>query len=296
MTAKKQRYRSPLREKRDSGMDESPSLLSRAGRQKPSLLPVRSKARFAVGAAWSRPSQGRRFLGQWYETLLVVTALALGLTGQRGLAAVETAFGLPAPPLELVTDEAKFRGFAETVRGEVERLLGVPAALDDPATFNLLLSSRVHLAHYFGDDEKAVATAAWIRSLQSDPALRLFAGLTTLAAVEARRQNPGAGPETAKSREIFLREFTRQLADLPKTPAVTAMLRGQREKIASLTRESLLAETRDVIIPAIARRGHCSLAEADQLVRVRHRLVSILPVKTETLQALEAAIAARPTS
>ncbi|MSU66263.1 MAG: hypothetical protein EXS38_09225 [Opitutus sp.] len=224
-----------------------------------------------------------------------MTALALGLAGQSGFAAVEAVFALPAPPLELVTDEAKFRGFAEKVRGEVERLLGVPAALDDLATFNLLLSSRVHLAHHFGDDEKAVATAAWIRSLQPDRALRLFAGLTTLAAVEARRRNPGVEPGAAKSRETFLREFTCQLADLPKTPAVAAMLRGQRDKIASLSRESLLAEIRDVIAPAIARRGHCGLAEADQLVRVRHRLVSILPVKTETLQALDAAIAARST-
>jgi len=226
----------------------------------------------------------------------ITTAFALGLAMQSGVEAVESVFALPASPLELVTDETKFRGFAEKVRTEVERLFGVPAAVDDRATLTLLLSSRVHLAHHFGDNEKAIATAAWIRSLQPEPALRLFAGLTTLAAVEARRENPGLPPEAAKSRATFLRAFTRQLANLPKTPAVTAMLRGQRAKIASLTKDSLLAETRDIIVPAIARRGHCGLAEADQLVRVRHRIVSILPVKTETLQALDAAIAARPVS
>ena len=224
-----------------------------------------------------------------------MTVLASAMAVSPCPARAESKFALPAEPLELVTDEARFRSFAENVRTEVERLFGVPAAVDDRATLNLLLSTRVHLAHHFGDDEKAISTAAWIRTLQADPALRAFAGLTTLASVEARRQNPGAAPGDAKYRGTFLREFTRQLAGLPRTPEIVAMLRGQRDKIAGLTHAALLAETRDVIVPALGRRGHCGLAEADQLVRVRHRLVSILPIKNETLQALDAAIAARPT-
>ncbi len=223
-----------------------------------------------------------------------MSILTLGLTALNGYAGADSVFALPAAPLELVTDEAKFRPFAESVRAEVERLLGVPAAVDDPATLRLLLSTRVHLAHYFGDEGKEIATAAWIRSLQTDPASRAFTGLMTLASVEARRQNPGASPDDAKYRETFLREFTRQLASLPRTSEITAMLRDQRGKNAAVTEAALLAETRDVIIPALARRGHCGLAEADQLVRVHHRLVSILPVRNETLHALDAAIAARP--
>lgn len=224
-----------------------------------------------------------------------MTVLSSVALVSRCAAREEPRFVLPAAPLELVTDEAKFRAFAENVRREVERMFGVPAAVDDRATLSLLLSSRVHLAHHFGDDEKAIATAAWIRSLQPDPALRAFAGLTTLAAVEARRQNPDAAPGEAAYRATFLREFTRQLNELPRTPEIVTMLRGQREKIARLTEAGLLAETRDVIIPALARRGYCGLAEADLIVRVRHRIVSILPVKSETLQALDGAIAARQT-
>ena len=220
-----------------------------------------------------------------------MVALIVATVGS--VAAEETRFELAASPLELVTNEARFRPFAERVRAEVERLLGVPAAVDDPATIKLLLSTRVHLAHHFGDNEKAIATAAWIRTLQTDPAGRAFAGLTTVASVEARRRHPGVESDNARYRETFRREFTRQLATLPSTPDITKMLRGQREKIASLTEAALLAETREVIAPALARRGYCGLAEADQLVRVRHRLVNILPVKSETLQALDAAIAAR---
>jgi len=215
------------------------------------------------------------------------------LAAAGSISAAETRFELPAKPMELVTHEAKFRPFAEQVSAEVERLLGVPAVVDDPETFKLLLSTRVHLAHHVGNNEKAIATAAWIRSLQTDPAGRAFAGLTTLASVEARRQHPGATPENEGYRETFLREFTRQLTALPRAAEIVTMLRGQRDKIASLSEAALLAETRDVIAPALARRGYCGLAEADQLVRVRHRLVSILPVKAETLRALDAAIAER---
>jgi hypothetical protein len=210
--------------------------------------------------------------------------------------AEEPVYALPAAPLELVTSAEKFRVFAEDVRADVERQLGVPADVDDPAVLKVLLSTRVHLAHYFGDDAGAIATAAWIRSLQSNPEDKAFAGLTTLAAVTARRQNPGSAPGSAGYRATFAQEFARQLATLPHTPAIVAMLRQQREKIAGMTEAGLLAETRDQIVPAIARRGHCGRLEADQLVRVHHRLTSILPVKAETLAALEAAIAARPSS
>ncbi len=215
--------------------------------------------------------------------------LAVRLAGQTA----ELVYALPSPPLEVATNEEKFRRFAEQVMADVEKQLGVPAMVDDPAKLKILLSTRVHLAHHFADNDKAIATAAWIRSLQSVPADRAFAGLTTLASVAARRAHPGAAPGEAHYRETFRREFSRQLAALPRTPEIAAMLRGQRDKIAGLSETDLLKEVTEVIAPAIARRGFCGLKEADDLVRVRHRLVSILPVKNETLQALDAAIAAR---
>jgi hypothetical protein len=46
-------------------------------------------------------------------------------------------------------------------------------------------------------------------------------------------------------------------------------------------------------MPKLKSKGHCGLAEADELVRVRHRLVSIIPVRDETLRALDVAITAR---
>jgi hypothetical protein len=226
----------------------------------------------------------------------LLLSLASGLMSWAATPGVpQVRFELPADAMMVVKNEAAFAPFAKRVAAEVERLLGVPTAVDDPVTLGLLLSTRVHLAHHFADDEKAIATAAWIRSRQTDPASRAFAGLTTLASVAARRANPEAVPADSRYRESFRRAFAGQLAGLPHTPEIVVMLRGQREKIAAITEASLWAETRDVIGPAITRRGECGLAEADQLVRVRHRLVSIVPIRTDTLQALDAAIAARTT-
>jgi hypothetical protein len=222
-----------------------------------------------------------------------IIAFATALLGASACAEAEVRFRLPAPPAELVASEDLFLPFANEVRAEVERLLSSPDALDDPDTFKLLLSTRVHLAHHFADNRTATATAAWIRSLQTDPANRAFAGLTTFASVEARRELPGTPPGDAAYREAFRKAFARQLSILPRNAATVTMLRGQREKIDGITPEALMREVRDVIAPAIERRGWCGLAEADQLVRVRHRLESIVPVRAETLAALDAAIAER---
>jgi hypothetical protein len=213
---------------------------------------------------------------------VVVTALAK-----------EKSFLLPASVVEVVRDEGHFRAFAEPVRAEVARLLGEPAAVDNAATLKLLLASRVHLAHYFGDDDEATATAAWIRTLQTSPVQKTFAGLTTFAAVATRRQHPGLGSSHPLFRKTFAREFADRLRELPRTTEVAAMLREQRQKIADLSEADLVAEARDKIAPAIARRGFCGLGEADQLVRVRHRLVNILPLQAEMLEAFDAAIAER---
>jgi len=207
--------------------------------------------------------------------------------------AADLDYRLSVSPLELVSSENAFRPFAEQVRKDVERLLGEPRHLDDASMLKTLLSSRVHLAHHFRDDEKAVATAAWIRSLQGDPAERAFAGLTTFAAVNARKLKPGREPADAEYRAAFAAEFAKLLAALPRTPEIAAVLKRQRAKIAEISEAGLLTEARELIAPAIARRGSCGLAEADQLVRVRHRLVSILPLRDEMLAAFDTAIAER---
>jgi len=205
----------------------------------------------------------------------------------------ETVYRLEHSAIELASSAAAFEPFAATIREEVERRLAEPGDLDDPATLKTLLSCRVHLAHHFRDDGRAAATAAWIRSLQNDPTEKAFAGLTTFAAVRARRLRPGLPPADPEYRAVFSIELARLLAKLPRTTEIVTLLGRQREKIAGLSEAALLAEVRDAISPAIVRRGSCSLTEADQLVWVRHRLVNIVPLQAEMLAAFAAAIAER---
>lgn len=205
---------------------------------------------------------------------------------------METRYALPAEPLKLVQDEGLFRDFAQPVLADVDRALSERASID-LSRLKLLLSIRVHLAHDAGDDEAALAAAARIRELQTDPTERAFAGLTTQAAVAARRAT-GASKESQTYLEAFAREFATRLAALPRSVEMRAMLERQRVKMEGITRENLLREVREVIGPAIERRGYCDLQAADQLVRVRHRLVSIVPARDVTLLALDAAIAAQP--
>ena len=72
---------------------------------------------------------------------------ALGVVlGAPGVRAVEgTVFVLPVAPLELVTNEEHFRPFAESVRAEVERLLGLPRepSVDRDVPFSQLLHNTV---------------------------------------------------------------------------------------------------------------------------------------------------------
>lgn len=217
--------------------------------------------------------------------------LLLLLTVPSSVAAAtnDPLYQLPAPPSELMLSEEKYAPFAKMFEADLDRLLAAQPGL---AREKLLLGMRVHLAIHFGENEVALRVAARIRELLADPADKAFAGLTTQAAVAARRTT-AAGPGAPAFNAAFAREFDTQLAALPRTPEITAMLRGQRDKNAAISREALLEEVKAKIAPAIERHGSATLEDLDQLVRARHRLTDILPLRTEILQALDQAIAER---
>jgi len=220
----------------------------------------------------------------------IFTLLALGLTGLA--AAPDPTYVLPEAPDQLMLDEAAYAPFARTVAADADRLL---AAQPGPAREKLLLGLRVHLALHFGDARTALRLAERIQAGQADPAERAFAGLTTRAMVAAWADT-GAKAGSPAFAAAFAREFAAQLATLPSTPEIAAMLRGQREKNAALSREALLREALDRIDPLVGRDGRAGLAAVDALVRTRHRLTEILPVRAEMLEALDRAIAPRVTS
>ena len=193
----------------------------------------------------------------------------------------EPTYTLRVSPRQLVTSETDFAPFARDVAADVETALrSTPAS--DTARWKLLLGLRVHLALHFGDDAAALDAAERIQALQTDPGDRAHAGVTTRALVAAKH-------DPAK----FEREFTRLLAALPRSPEVRSALERGRARIAAITEQALLDEVQLKIAPRLAAGEPCTLELADQLVRVRHRLAGILPLREAMLRAYDVALAAR---
>lgn len=220
----------------------------------------------------------------------ILLSCLIGFTSLQGSETIWIQ--LPGKPSSLMTDEANFRAFAAKLSEEVEKQLGRPQAVDDQETLKMLLSIRVHLAHCLADFATATATAAWIRSLQTDPAQRAYTGLTTFAAVEARQMHPAMTLNDPLVRAAFKDAFLRRLSDIPDSPEVLAVLHRQRSTIAAFDADALLQEI-EKVDPMMELDRRCSLPVADVLVRAIHRRIAMLPLKAELLACLDAAIASR---
>lgn len=204
--------------------------------------------------------------------------------------AAEKTYSLSAPVTVLLEDEAAFAPFGRAVGAGIESQLAAPP---DSARLKLLLAIRVHLGLHAGDDDaRALDSAERLKALLPDDANKAYAGLTTRALVAAR-QATKRRPGDAAFNAAFARDFATRLGDLPMTAAMRAVLEQQREKLAAMTAETLRGEFATAAA-AIGGRRACTLAEADQLVRLRHRFADLLPLRPVLLDALDAAIAARP--
>jgi hypothetical protein len=202
------------------------------------------------------------------------------------LAAEQTRGAMPVyriggTALQLINSESAFDPFARRVAADVDAALRETAA-SEVARLKLLLGLRVHLALHFRDDATALSAAERIRELQTDASERALAGVTTRAIVAARHDPLRFG-----------QEFLTLLAELPRTAGVRATLQRAREKISGLSKETLLSELHSQVEPQLARGQPCTLEIADQIVRIRHRLTDILPLRDAMVRAYDSAVAAR---
>jgi hypothetical protein len=193
-------------------------------------------------------------------------------------------YALPAPVVALVEDGRGFRDFTAALERDTEAALDgmVPPAEE----LRRWLGLRVHLALLSGDDARAQAAAGRLRELQSDPAERAYTGVTTQALGAARRAGGGVDPAA------FGREFARRLAELPRTAAMRGVLVRQRERVAGITAESVRAEA-SALAARVGTAQDVDLATADEIVRLRHRLKDLVPLRAVTVTALDVAIAER---
>lgn len=217
---------------------------------------------------------------------------AAGLIAPAGSAHATAAdtYSLPADVRQLVTSPAQLRAFARPLAAEVERLLAATPAAEGK-TLDRLLALRVHLALLTRDAPRALDSAARSRERQTGAIEQAYAGLTTEATVAAWRANEATAVDFAAT---FRREFAHVLKILPRSADARRLLERQRDRIRGLTREALLAEA-EQLGARLDATGRCSLAEADTIIRIGHRLENIVPLRETMLAVFEAEIAARAT-
>lgn len=205
---------------------------------------------------------------------LIFALAALAFAPVCGAQTLDIA--LSRPPLEVVQDTERFNAFARRLAAEVDRQLsGKPATTEAEKK---LLGLRAHLALYLGENEIALRTAAKIRALQSDPAERAHSGLATQALVAARG-------DAVK----FETEFTRLLMALPREAGIRDVLVRGRARIAAMTEAALLGEIKGAAAKFVAGEA-LTVEQADAIVRVGHRLRTILPLREAMLRAYDAGI------
>jgi hypothetical protein len=215
-------------------------------------------------------------------TLLAASCVALAAGATAAPSAAR--YALPASVASLIEEGRGFREFSAALEGEAEAALAAPAP---PEELRRWLGLRVHLALLSGDDGRAQVAADRLRELQAEAGERAYTGLTTRALAAARRREGGFDAEA------YDREFARRLAELPPTAEIRRVLVRQRERAAGIT----AAAVRTAASALAARVGgerDVDFATADEIVRLRHRLHDLVPLRTLTLAALDAGIAARP--
>jgi hypothetical protein len=218
----------------------------------------------------------------------VLTALLLLAGWVSDVPAAERAWRLPAPAAELLNQEQLFAAFSQQVAADVEQQL---AAKAPPASEHTLLALLVHQRLLAGDDAAALDCADRIRARLPEGPARAFAGLTTRAFVAARRASR-AQPGDARFNRVFAREFTVLLETLPATEGMNALLVAQREKYAAMSLHASEAEVARVL-SVLGDRRECTLPEADALIRWKHQLANMLPVREELVAALDRTLADR---
>lgn len=213
-------------------------------------------------------------------TSLPVLALLLAM----GMPPADSPYGLPAPIEAVLRDEAQFARFAAPLVAAGDEEIARPTA--DPPRRRMLLAIRVHLALLARDEPAARQAAARIRDGQSEVAARAYSGLTTDAFFRAL---DGDG---VVDRARFHAALRGNLRDMPRDEPMRRQLLLQRERLAEIDEPALEAEF-EALSRMLRDRREVSLAEADRIVRWRHRRLNLAPLRAELARALDEALRER---
>jgi hypothetical protein len=230
----------------------------------------------------SPPSSLVRGVAALLVLLTALPALAQDRPGIRSEADLpRQSYPVPvASASDLLTDDAAFVALAESMRADVERLLGA-YAIEDQATLRRFHGALANLAILRGDLDAAEAHAALLTAAQEKPADRLMTGLMFRSVIAAER----AGPDPYARQAAFRETYAAGLADLPWA-VVRDLAKETKGSAEIFGRNLILGLVQSQYDPIVAATGSLSGDAAAALINFRTVLdyeLDLIPIVVELL-------------
>ena len=190
-----------------------------------------------------------------------------------------TAVGL------LKSDPATFRAFAARVSADLDTVLR-DYDIEDHATLRELLSVKLSLELLMpGQDQAAMATVHQIRELEDKPDARLLSGLRVEAMLKARAETGQTSGDAFL--QAFERDYRASIEPLPW--AVVGNRLKEAKSSAQIISASLVEGSVEAgIEPAVAKTHSLSNDLAWSLISSRATLQTVLPLKAQLYEVLNA--------
>jgi hypothetical protein len=151
--------------------------------------------------------------------------------------------------------------------------------------------TMLHLDLHDGRFTGPLEVVEELRAEIADPLRKALTGLTTEAIVAARRE---VDPKPAKTYlAVFRRHFSHRIAALPQTES-TSGLSALRDKLADTRLDAILEDIDHRLAPKVAKIGYIEYKTADEIIRYRHKIADILPIRDTMIEIIEDTMA-RPT-
>lgn len=192
-------------------------------------------------------------------------------------------FSLRAPLADYLHDAERFAEVADAYSSYLDEVSEAETMQPDDSLF--VAAGQVHLALLNDDLEGALSAAQAIREMQADPAKRALTGLVTRALVDARRSHP-ANHWTHYAMTVQ-RQFASLLAVARPAPTMERL-----EQMEHDFRRLDGGELGDTFLAEYGASRKLDRIGADQLIRVRHKTIDIVPVARALAAATREQIAA----
>lgn len=192
-----------------------------------------------------------------------------------------------APSNLLISDDARFNGFAQKVLQDVDGLL-TKYDIEDKATLRELYGVRLEVEVLTDQNEAAIGTLKTLKDLQEKPQAKATFGMLEGPLLRARlAARADSGPAFE---EAFRNELKTSLSSLD-WPLAQDTVKGARGSLELTTVAFIAANEKQGLDPAAAASRTVNLGAAEMMIGDRVFIKAFLPLKSDALPILTAYVA-----